>query len=457
MTQSSAETDSAERRLRILIAVHGYPPVQNGGAERRAARTARHLTARGHQVQVLTVTTGDPGTHDVDGIPVTRLGLSEVWAFVGSVEEFVNPVVEQAAANILKTWQPDIVHLFSGYLMSSSVLMAATRAGARSVVSLTDYWWTCHTIVLVTSSGERCDGPSLSGCARCLAETRRRFRYMGQFGGGIVDRAWGQIADRPASRVAERLQLPVIAHRLETLPNVLRCADALISPSQYLADHYIRHGVDPDRMRVQRQGVELHACPVRVAGRALRVGYIGQVKHHKGVDLILHAWRKLSGSRPRELHIFGSAAGEDAYEAQIKRMLATTDAAQWHGEFSGAEVWTMLAHLDVLVVSSRWVENSPNAILEAQAMGVPVIGANLGGIAELVRHDENGLLFAVDDADDLARQLQRLLEDPTIVPRLRSAPNSFRSVQVELDELEQLYQSLVACGACDRGAGSAVT
>lgn len=437
--------------MRILIAVHGYPPTQNGGAERRAARTALHLMARGHQVRVLTVTPDAPGTYDVDGVPVTRLALPEVWAVVGSLEEYANPVIERAVAGVLAEWRPDVVHLFSGYLMSGSVLTAAKRAGIRCVVSLTDYWWICHRLVLVTSNGERCAGPSLSGCARCLAETRRRYRVAGQFGGGVADRVWAQLADRPGSSLAERLHVPMIARRLEMLPELLRHADALISPSQFLADQYIKCGVEPAKILVQRQGVELAACPMPVAGRGLRVGYVGQVKRHKGVDLVLEAWGKLSGSAPRELHIYGSAVGEESYGAQIRRMVSAADAAQWHGEYKGAEVWAVLAQLDVLVVPSRWVENSPNAILEAQAVGIPVIGSNLGGIAELVRDGENGLLFAVDDADELAKRLQRLLDDPATVRRLRNAPNTFRSVEHELDELETLYQALLLPDTRDAG------
>ena len=94
----------------------------------------------------------------------------------------------------------------------------------------------------------------------------------------------------------------------------------------------------------------------------------------------------------------------------------------------------MLAELDVLVVPSRWVENSPNVILEAQAMGVPVVGiATSAASPELVTHEQNGLLFETDNAADLARQLQRLLDDPGLAPPAVAArPPPLRTVEDEL-------------------------
>jgi glycosyltransferase involved in cell wall biosynthesis len=93
-------------------------------------------------------------------------------------------------------------------------------------------------------------------------------------------------------------------------------------------------------------------------------------------------------------------------------------------------------------VPSRWPENSPNVILEAQAIGIPVIASNLGGIPEMVAHDRNGLLFAADDAADLARQLQRLVDEPDLLPRLQKHAIPVESVNAELDRLCELYTEI---------------
>jgi glycosyltransferase involved in cell wall biosynthesis len=93
-----------------------------------------------------------------------------------------------------------------------------------------------------------------------------------------------------------------------------------------------------------------------------------------------------------------------------------------------------------------WYENSPNVILEAFAHHTPVVASDLGGMAELVRDGENGLLFAPGDADSLARQLRRLLDDPHLLSALRAGIGPVKSVAQEMDELEGVYQTVVGNG-----------
>jgi glycosyltransferase involved in cell wall biosynthesis len=97
-----------------------------------------------------------------------------------------------------------------------------------------------------------------------------------------------------------------------------------------------------------------------------------------------------------------------------------------------------------LVVPSLWYENSPNVILEAFAHGTPVIASNHGGLSELVQDGRNGLLFPPGDAASLGRQLQQLLDEPDLLPRLRLGIPPVRSMAEELDALEELYRSVLS-------------
>lgn len=439
--------------FRVLLAVHGYPPSGRGGAERRAARTARGLTRRGVAACVLAYDGGaESGRHArvdapvewtdtiEDGVRVRRMRGDLLRGQEPWLAAFDNDATGRAVDAAIAEWRPDLVHLVSGYLMSASVVGAARHAGLPVVVSLTDYWWLCHRITLLTSSGRRCDGPTLQGCTRCALEARRRWRLPSRVWPAGADAVWRMAGRLPAVGAEAARQ----RHRAATLRDALSGVDALIAPSRYLADVYVRAGADASRMHVHRQGVEAPAAPAREVSSRLRVSYAGQIKAHKGVDLLLSAWSRLSGPRPRSLRLFGSAIGEDAYRQRIESMLAGLPDASWSGEYQADSAWEMLAATDVLVVPSRWVENSPNIMLEAQAMRVPVVGSNLGGIAELVAHDRDGLLFDVDNAGDLARQLQRLLDDPGLQPRLSDAAPPVRSVEQELDDLLAVYDALTS-------------
>jgi glycosyltransferase involved in cell wall biosynthesis len=434
--------------MRVLIAVHGYPPGQTGGAERRAARTARGLVQRGHDVRVLAIESFDSGTGPSvsdrleNGVHVRLLALDNVSAGTDRFRvEYDNPLTALAINDEIDAWQPDIVHLFSGYLMTASVVRQSVVRGLPAVVSLTDYWWLCHRINMIRPDGTRCDGPSDAGCAKCHSEQYRRVRLPSRVLPSGAEAFWR--ASERWNRLGVRAGLPRQATRQSTLLETLGTASALIAPSQYLADFYIRHGIASSLVRVWRQGVELNTCRLRQPASELRIGYLGQMKYHKGVDLLLDAWGRLSGDRARRLMLFGSDAGEPGYGRQLRTAIARLDGVSWAGEFRSAEVWDVLAAMDVLVVPSRWVENSPNVILEAQAVGVPIIGSNLGGVAEMVQHEENGLLFTVDDVHDLARQLQRLIDEPELLTRLRQWQLPFRTLDDEVDQIAALYRDLV--------------
>jgi glycosyltransferase involved in cell wall biosynthesis len=142
------------------------------------------------------------------------------------------------------------------------------------------------------------------------------------------------------------------------------------------------------------------------------------------------------------LQLYGSSTGEPAYGDWVHRAVDRLPDASWEGQFHPEQLWEVLAELDVLVVPSRWPDNSPNIILEAQAAGLPILGSNVGGIPELVAHERNGLLFEPDDAAGIARQLQRLLDEPDLLARLQQQAPRVRTIAEEHDEIAGLYQRL---------------
>jgi glycosyltransferase involved in cell wall biosynthesis len=94
-------------------------------------------------------------------------------------------------------------------------------------------------------------------------------------------------------------------------------------------------------------------------------------------------------------------------------------------------------------VPSRWYENAPGVIFEAFAAGLPVVATDLGGMSEFVRHGENGLLFPLDDAGELARLLRRLAEEPGLLRKLREGVPPVKTVGEYVEELEEVYAGVV--------------
>ena len=436
--------------MRILIVIHAYPPSFVGGAELRAERTARALAARGHEVAVLCIeslkaaeTRLVTSEHLQDGVLVHRLYVKSPTKLGDSHEARDEHIVSTMLDQLIGRWRPDVLHLFSGYLMGGDVIATAKAHRIALVVSVTDFWWMCHRINLVRTNGSRCDGPTPVERTRCQLEIYRRYRLPAKVAPTLVDGFWNLTQQMPL--LGNRFGVDAQAQRQETLLAALNQADAIIAPSRYIAEKHKQHGVTAELIRVWRQGVNLCMCPLRKASSTLRFGYLGQIERHKGVHTLIEAWGRLSAERPHSLSLFGSAQGEHSYGENLRERSKQFPNVTWQEPVPHSEIWDVLAEIDVLVVPSRWNENSPNVILEAQAMGVPVIGTNLGGVAELVQHERNGLRFEPDDAADLASQMMRLLDEPELLPALKADPIPFRSFRDELDQLEGLYLHLKNC------------
>lgn len=441
--------------MRILVVVHGYPPTHSGGAELRAARSAKGLAALGHDVSVLCIESIDEPvaldnggyTHadrEQDGVWVRRLSFRFQTGADSFKQSYENPYVGRALQQLLDERSFDLIHVFSGYLLGSVVVETAAARKIPLVVSLTDFWWLCHRVNLVKPNGMRCAGPAPAECARCHMEARRKVQMAIKLSEPLADGLWRVAQGIPALRGA--LGIDEQEERYAATMGALRKVDYLISPSQHLADTYADYGVARERIRVWRQGVDVELCPLRVRSQTLRFGYMGQIKEHKGVHNLIEAWGKLQGTRECSLTLYGSDAGAEAYGAGLRRQSAEMRNVTWAGRIGREAVWQALAQMDVLVIPSTWRENSPNVILEAQAMGVAVVGANVEGVAEMVHHEENGLLFDPDSSGDLAAQLQRLCDEPALLHHLHTHLLPFHSFRAEMQNLEALYLQLAAAG-----------
>ena len=195
--------------------------------------------------------------------------------------------------------------------------------------------------------------------------------------------------------------------------------------------------MNPDhwhKLFVVRCGLELskleeHRCP---RGQKTRIRFIsvGRLSPEKGHIGLLNAFSRVLGSGvDAELLLLGDGPERSRIE-QRARDASLGGRLQLLGRAPEAQTLGAIASADVLVLSS-FMEGLPVVLLEAMALGIPVIAPALAGIPELVRHAETGLLFTVGDWADLAALMQRLAEDETL--RTRLAENARERVSIEFD------------------------
>jgi glycosyltransferase involved in cell wall biosynthesis len=262
-----------------------------------------------------------------------------------------------------------------------------------------------------------------------------------------------------------------LAHddRVVLLKALADASDSIVALSDWQAGMLCRNGVPAEKIAVCRHGVESSDGPresrVRAADAPLRVGYVGRFDPAKGVHVLVDAALRLlmgpasalglgtpgptmssTSRRPAslELHLWGVARTPEAraYRDAIQRQCEGVPSISLHAEASPESIYPQI---DVLVVPSLTFETGPLVVLEAQAAGVPVVGSNLGGIAERVLHGVNGLLVPPDDAVALASALRTLIVDRALLHALtpRAPSRTMRDVAVEtLDRYRQLLATV---------------
>lgn len=433
--------------MKILMAVHHFPPTYTGGAENRTLRTAAAMQERGHQVKVVCVESIHRGPEngvdwvddDYKGVDVRRLSFDLNKVPDRHRWEYDNPWVGDHLNTMIAEWQPELFHLIGGYLLTSSVLNSANTLGVPSVVSLTDFWFICPRITMLRTNGDVSDLPIDSiQCVRCLGEAKRSFRWFGRYFPWLAENYW------------RRKKSAIIRHemRIRTLVDRLNRVDAILAPSRFIRSMYVDAGIEPSRIIFSRQGMDITNMPAHELRKNptthLRLGYIGQIDQHKGVHVLLQALDLMKG-KPLSLHVYGDMNHSPKYSKRLKEKYSSDRRIHFAGTFNGrSHLGDIYKDLDVVVVPSIWYENSPNVILEAQIFRTPVIASNLGGMAELVQDEENGLLFKTGDPRSLQQQILRIEENPHLLNDLRSGITPVRTLTEEMDELDGIYHSVLA-------------
>jgi glycosyltransferase involved in cell wall biosynthesis len=263
-----------------------------------------------------------------------------------------------------------------------------------------------------------------------------------------VLRGAGRLSESGFSDYSRLLrQMRALKERQEYIREKMELVDHVIAPTRLTRDLLASNGIEAEKVEVSRYGIDTSAISSAPRNRnlppPLRVGFNGTLAPHKGCDILIRAFKNLPPELDATLTIHGNLERFKPFVKELRRLAGEDERITFAGAFSREKVGQVLSEIDVLVVPSRWYENSPVVIYEAFAAGTPVIATDLGGMSEVVEPEVNGLLFELDNAGDLTRQLRRLAEEPELLERLRAGIGPVKTVEEKVDELEKLYGALV--------------
>jgi glycosyltransferase involved in cell wall biosynthesis len=443
--------------MRIVFAVHHFPPKYAAGAELRAFRTARWLVENGHEVHIVTVENLSDGpdngliwSADVyEGLPVRRLSYDLTKADDRFKWEYDNPWIYDHLVEYLEQIKPDIFHMISGYLLGAGALNAAHFHHIPAVVTLTDFWFYCPRVNLVRPDGSLSNAHEFDAhtCTRCRYEEKRRYRLPSKALPGLANKYWEGVLKTDwlkAKDIKDTVQK--FEERNKILMDTLARSAALICPSKFLADTLHTRGLPESKIHLIQHGLDKSSW-LESDGRKndgiFRIGYLGQIDKHKGVHLLIRAFNEIEMNQPLELAIYGDTAAVPNYANSLVNMASTNPKIKFLGRYDYSHVAKIFAQLDVLVIPSIWNEIGPWVMYEALDTKTPVIASDIPNMSHIIKHEVNGLLFKTGDWQDLAMQLQRLIENGSLRSQLIGGISPVNTIGNEMGDLEKVYQEAV--------------
>lgn len=406
--------------MRILLLAQFYPPVI-GGEERHVRNLARELASRGHDVHVATLAVADGADPERDeGVTVHTLdsvGRRAPGIYREADRPLALPVPDPLTvrdlARVARDVRPDVVHAHNWIVNSWLALPVAHRLPL--VMSLHDYSHVCATKRFM-HRGQPCSGPSPAKCLPCSRD------HYGLSGPAI----WGGVrAGVPVRRLAVDVFTPVST--------------------------YVAHANELDGQGVPWRVVpnfvpdELTRVPVSPRDPALPDGryffFAGDLTAQKGVHTLIRAWQDLRPDRPGgrpDLVLVGRPDGT----------LPSTLPPEVHVHHGWAHerVLSGFQHAVAATLPSEWPDPCPTTVLEAMAVGAPLVTTHQGGIADMVVAGESALVVPPADHAALTRALSRIADEPAL--RHRLVVGASGSVRHYLQssvatQLEQIYAELV--------------
>lgn len=367
-----------ERRMRILLACAAYPPQGKGGGPAASESIARALSARGHNVHVITV--ADKDTYENrDGIDIRTLrSLNVYWNYwkqnplhkklAWHALENGNPRALLRMRRAIASIRPDIVVTISCENINVATWLAARMLNIPTAHVVQSHFLLCWRGTMFRD-GTNCD----KQCRSC--------RY---------------------SSAGKRL----LSHLV----------DGVIAESYHMLDQHAEAGYFASaRRKVIPAAID---WPVRSEPRPqtemIKVGYIGMVTPNKGVETLAR-----SAARLGEMSSFQYLVAGDGPSSYVERVSAIFPKSRF--QYLGwADPAAFYPAIDVLVVPSLWGEPFGRVCIEAFAHGVTVVAARSGALPEIVEAGKSGLTFEAGDDCELVDCLRSLDQDRSLLSRLKT-------------------------------------
>ena len=329
---------------------------------------------------------------------------------LGMIEAFFRPFgtreVRKKFNALLDDFQPDVVHLNNIHTQLSPIIAEIAHGRSIKVV------WTLHDYKLLCPRYD-CLRNGTTVCEECFENKRKVFEYNCMKNSKV------------ASMLAYREAAKWDRERLE------KYTDKFICPSQFMVDKMVQGGFDKNKTLTLCNFIDTKKTHRDNYDKEDYYCYVGRLSHEKGVETLLSAAKEL----PYKLKIIG---GGELHE-KLEQSLQSVSEVELLGYKQWDEIKKIVGQARFTVIPSEWYENNPLSVIEAQCLGTPVLGANIGGIPELI-NETNGMLFESRNVADLKEKIEQMFATVFDYKKIAEQAQQRYSAEKYYQEIIKIYE-----------------
>lgn len=393
---------------RILLVNTLYYPDIAGGAEIYLKLKAESLQKAGYLVNVLVTTErGSIKNEIINEVSITRIPIKNVYwhytnkkpnkylRFLWHLLDVYNPFIIGDIKREIEKFKPDVVFLHNVVGWSASIISVFTKLKIPTYFVIHDQYLRCPKTNMF-KGGINCK----SQCTSC------------------------KILRLPHEKLTQKVT-------------------GFIAPSAFILNDFkdseYFKGVG-NHLFYYRNEIKITKKPVFVSPKnPIVFGFLGSLVKAKGIELLIDEFKKL----PTSNELFIAGKGDIEYVQFLKNKTIGFTNIYFLGFSSPSDLF---AKINVLIVPSIWSESFGLVSVEALANSVPVIANNIGGIPEIIKNEENGLLVNLENENELLNAMKSLIDNTdllnTLIKQANNSVQKFLNVDLIAEEYETIIEAL---------------
>ena len=220
--------------------------------------------------------------------------------------------------------------------------------------------------------------------------------------------------------------------------------DYIVTPSEFYKNKMVDDGIPEHKIESIHNFINLKDYNLKTENNDYGL-YVGRLSKEKGILNLIEAFSKL---QDKKLYIAGEGPEKEKIEEIIKNKKIQSNIIML-GYLKQEDVKEYIRKASFIIVPSVWYENCPYSILETQAIGKAVIGADIGGIPELVKDNENGLVYRYDDVDELKNKIEILFKNKELTDKFANNAKKYAednyNKEIYYKKIMKIYKQVLNC------------